>query len=63
MTSALVLPSPIFTRVFLMTSLVNALWINASEVFRYFVLVMPRYVQYEPCGSQDPEDGTSIKLD
>lgn len=28
-------------RAFLVTALVNAVWINASEVFRYFVFVMP----------------------
>jgi len=27
--------------VFWLTALVNAVWINASEVFRYFVFVMP----------------------
>lgn len=30
-----------FTRTFLLTLLVNAVWINASEIFRYFVFVMP----------------------
>lgn len=29
------------SRVFWLTVLVNAVWINASEVFRYFVFVMP----------------------
>ena len=29
------------SRVFWLTALVNAVWINASEVFRYFVFVMP----------------------
>jgi len=29
------------TRAFWLTTLVNAVWINVSEVFRYFVFVMP----------------------
>ena len=29
------------TRAFWLTTLINALWINASEIFRYFVFVMP----------------------
>lgn len=33
--------SMIPSRVFWLTALVNAVWINASEVFRYFVFVMP----------------------
>ena len=32
---------PFFTRAFLLTLLVNAVWINDSEIFRYFVFVMP----------------------
>ena len=30
-----------FSRAFIMTLIANIIWINASEVFRYFVFVMP----------------------
>jgi len=32
---------PVSVRAVLLTTLVAALWINASEIFRYFVFVMP----------------------
>ena len=32
---------PIPIRAFALTALINAVWINASEVFRYFAFVMP----------------------
>ena len=41
MTQSTYLPSAFPGRVFWLTALVNAVWINASEVFRYFVFVMP----------------------
>lgn len=34
-------PVPFAWRALLLILLVNAPWINASEVFRYFVFVMP----------------------
>lgn len=34
-------PRPLASRAFLYVVLINAVWINASEVFRYFVIVMP----------------------
>ncbi len=34
-------PKPINTREFWLALLVNTVWINVSEVFRYFVFVMP----------------------
>lgn len=33
-------PAPFPTRAFLLTATVNAVWINASEIFRYFLFVM-----------------------
>jgi len=33
--------APISKRYFVIILLINALWINASEIFRYFVFVMP----------------------
>jgi len=41
MTQSTYLLSTFPSRVFWLTALVNAVWINASEVFRYFVFVMP----------------------
>lgn len=34
-------PRPIGSKAFAAALLANALWINASEIFRYFVFVMP----------------------
>ena len=34
-------PPPIPLRAFALTALINAIWINASEVFRYVAFVMP----------------------
>lgn len=34
------------TRHFIVIVLITSIWINASEVFRYFVLVMPRVKSY-----------------
>ncbi len=41
MTQSTYLLSTFPSRAFWLTALVNAVWINASEVFRYFVFVMP----------------------
>ena len=41
MTQSTYLLSTFPSRGFWLTALVNAVWINASEVFRYFVFVMP----------------------
>lgn len=35
------LANPLISRAFWLTLLINAIWINASEIFRYFVFVMP----------------------
>ena len=35
------LQQPFPTRAFLITLVINGLWINASEIFRYFAFVMP----------------------
>lgn len=35
------LTNPLMLRAFWLTVLFNAIWINASEIFRYFVFVMP----------------------
>lgn len=35
------LANPLMSRAFWLTLLINAIWINVSEIFRYFVFVMP----------------------
>ena len=35
------LANPFKSRAFWLTLLINAIWINVSEIFRYFVFVMP----------------------
>lgn len=37
---------PILSRAFALTFLITTLWINASEVFRYFVFIMPMMQEY-----------------
>ncbi len=49
---------PFPVRAFLLTALVNGLWINVSEVFRYFAFVMPAvrgaFPQIENAAPMDP---------
>lgn len=41
MTQSITNSMPFLTRGFLITLLINGVWINSSEIFRYFVFVMP----------------------
>ncbi len=36
--------SPIFPKKFLVITLITTIWVNAAEVFRYFVIVLPAFV-------------------
>jgi len=41
LTSSTPVKYPMMSRAFLLTCIITTLWINASEVFRYFVFIMP----------------------
>jgi len=41
LTSSMPVKYPMMGRAFLLTFIITALWINASEVFRYFAFIMP----------------------
>jgi len=46
LTNPMPIKYPIYSRAFALTFLLTTLWINASEVFRYFVFIMPMMQEY-----------------